>query len=502
MKSNLKDELKKTLRHSAVYGLGSILSQLVGFLLIPIYTHFINPSEYGVLQLVLLTTNIIGIAVGLKITSGVFRFYFETDDVNERKIVISTAIIGIGVISGTILIPFVLGGNWLSGIILGNKNLGYLMKISFLALWFGLLLELVFAYIQIRERSGLFTTLSLARLITALSLNIYFVVVMKIGVLGIVLSTLINNVVYSAVGVPFLVRKIGVRFSWKWTKLMLRYGLPFFPATLGNIATHSSDRYFLRFYLSLADTGIYSLGYRMGSSIHNLFTVAFSRIWNVRKFALYKSDNALEIYAKMCTYFMGFLIFVALGMSLFAKDIVMIITPSDYWGASKIIPAVILCYLIFSFEDFVTLGILIAKKTERITLINLTGAALNIGFNFLLIPPLGLYGAVVSTFLTFFYKICGLQALSRKLLPIPFEWDRLFPMLIIAIFLFFISKTLFEVNMLARFVLNTMVWFSFPLLVWVIGLVRDQEKQEFKKIIDDSVKPVVVERLQNIYRNK
>ncbi len=487
MKADLKSELTKIAKHAPVYSLGTILSQLAGFLLIPVYTRFLTTAEYGILHLVVLTSDIISIILAIKVSESIIRFYNEPEDLQERKVVVSTCLINVGSIAGLMLIPFILCGNLLAKYILADATLGYLIRISFVSMWFNLLVQISFAYIQIKEKSLLFIILSLTRLFVAISLNVYFVVIIKLGVLGIILSTLITAVLYTVITAPFLIREIGLKYSWLWTRKILRYALPFIPSTLANRSAHSSDRYFLRFYLSLSDVGIYSLGYRLGSLIHNIFNVSLFRILNVRIFAIHKAENSPEIIARIATYSTIFLIFIGLGLSLFAKDIVMIMTPEAYWSASQIIPAIVLCYIIFSSESFAVQALLISGKTERISYVNLIGGALNLVLNFILIPAFGIYGAVMSTFVGFVFKVTGIYLFGRKLFPIPFEWKRLLSIFVTAIVLFGVGRAVSDFNMHLRILANTILLLAFLPLLWVAGIFEDEEKTEIKKLFDAKI---------------
>ncbi|MFX0142190.1 MAG: lipopolysaccharide biosynthesis protein, partial [Candidatus Hodarchaeota archaeon] len=70
-------ELKKLLRHSSVYSIGNLLSKAIGFFLIPLYTRYLTPADYGVLELLELTSSIISLFLGLRIGTAVIRFFYD-----------------------------------------------------------------------------------------------------------------------------------------------------------------------------------------------------------------------------------------------------------------------------------------------------------------------------------------------------------------------------------------------------------------------------------------
>jgi len=469
-------QIKKLGKHGAIYGIGSASSRLISFLMIPLYTHFLTPADYGVLQLVYLTTEVFSVIIGLRLAATVFRFYYEAEDLSERNTVISTALLGGGIAATVFLAPIFYLSSWLSGFVLAGKGQTALFQMALLSLWLQIPVNVVLSYIQVREKSILFVFISLSRLITSFALNVYFVAIIQIGVQGILLSGLIVDVVTFAVAMPLVVRSVGFRFSWEWFMKMLRFSLPLVPMSLASMVIHASDRYFVRGYLSLSDTGIYTFGYKIGNSIHSLLYVSFSQIWNARRFAIEKEATAPLIYSKIFTYFIGFTCFIGLGISIFSKDIVRIISSDKYWQASDIIPLVVLCYVIYAIEDHVSTAIYLKKKTERISLAYMIAAAANLCFNFLLIPRYGMYGAVFATLFSFILLNVTIFSLAQKLYPIPFEWLRISSIFLLCILLYFMSQYFSWLDFSWRCVINFSAWIAFPIVFWFLGLIKRDEK--------------------------
>ncbi len=86
-------QLFRLSKHSIVYGLGVAASQLVGFFLLPIYTRYLTPSDYGVLEIFGATGGILGIVFVMGLGSALFMSYFSYDDEENRKTVVSTTLI-------------------------------------------------------------------------------------------------------------------------------------------------------------------------------------------------------------------------------------------------------------------------------------------------------------------------------------------------------------------------------------------------------------------------
>lgn len=469
-------ELKILGRHGLTYGVGQVLSRLVGFLMIPIYTHYLKPVDYGVYQLVGITLEVIGIVLSLGIADAVYRFYYDADEVKDPKTVISTACLGVPAISFVILGVLNLKSEYMASIILEGTDQWVFFTLAFGALWFNQQVDLVYTYLRVTQSSAIYLVLSLAKLTMALSLNIYFIVVLGWGVLGIFTSNLITAAFFSIITYPVLLKKVGLTFSLTIARKMVRFSLPIIPANLASLAVNASDRYFIRAFLSIADAGIYSLGYRLGNAIFYLIRVPFMQIWGPRRYALHSGGAPAEIYAIIATYFAGLMIFSGLGISVFVQDVIKIISPQEYWGAARYVPPVALCYIIYAMDHHVAFGILIAKRTEYWTYVNLVMGALNLLLNFILISRYGIWGAVLATFLSLVFKITALHMIGRKFFRIPFEWLRMAGLLSVAMMIYFSSIIIHPASLAPSLLFDSLMVFIFLPAIWMTGLIRREEK--------------------------
>lgn len=171
-----------------------------------------------------------------------------------------------------------------------------------------------------------------------------------------------------------------------------------------------------------------------------------------------------------------FLTFIGLGISLFAYDIIVVMTPESYWRAAKIIPAIVVCYVIFASEAFAVLPILISGKTERLSYVNIIVGGVNICLNFWLIPTCGVNGAIWSTIISFVLKLVGIYCLGRRLYVIPYEWRRILISTVIAILVYYLGTFVQGSSWLVRVPGNFMLCLLFIGLIWVGVLDKKAEK--------------------------
>jgi len=221
-----------------------------------------------------------------------------------------------------------------------------------------------------------------------------------------------------------LLHRIGFKFSTGKFKEILRFSGPLIVSQLTANIVHLSDRYFVKVYIGLASAGIYTLGYRLGSSVHRFVHTPFQQIWNPRKFAIHKDAASGEIYARVLTYYLFVQFLFGLIISCCAKDILFIVGRPAFYQAASIAPIITLSYILFGIQNHFTTGIMIKKKTGYFAYINMGNAALNLALNFALIPRFGMCGAAVATLACMTTKLVLTAWVSQKEYPIQWEWKR------------------------------------------------------------------------------
>ena len=425
MRLSVKSESKLLARHSLVYGLGNLLSKVTGFLMIPIYTRFLSPSDYGTLELLTLTSEVIAIIISGRISSGIARFYFEYEDDRDRADVISTSILAVAGISGIGILLASAFRNSISNLVLGDPSLGYFFLVAFAGLWFSLVSEIGFIYLRIIKASGRFIAWSLAKLVVSLSLNIYFLMGLKIGVIGILYSRVISCGFILIVIVLPLLRSIGLRFSSARFSELMRFALPLVPSSLANMVVLVSDRFFIRSLVSLAETGIYSLATRFAVIPGYFISAPFMQIWSVRRMEVYKEANAEEVMGRVFTYFCLLMVAVGLTVAVFAKDAIQLMANPDFWSAWELVPILVLAQIVLSFFQHFNVGILISKKTKYFLYIDSVNAVVSLFLYYLLISRYGVRGAAIASLVAYAFRVALVYAVTTRFYQIHVEIVRI-----------------------------------------------------------------------------
>ncbi len=470
-------ESKLLARHSVIYGIGTGANKIVGFLLLPIYTRYLDTSEYGIKELVGLSTDILGVLLATAISSAFYRFYFDYSEESDRNLVLSSSYIFLGVFGLVFVGMLSLLSPVMARYILDSSSLYGYFLVAFAALWFQTINTIGLNYLRVTLKSVQFVVLSLLRLLLALGLNIYFIIFLKMGVMGILVSTLITSIAMALVlNVPQLV-KTGLRFSPRIIRDMLKFGLPMIPSQFGTLIVNLSDRFFIKGYCSIAEAGIYSLGYRFGILPGTFISEPFNQVWQPRRLEVYNQHNAEQVFGRVFTYFLFFISFAALGVAVLTRDFLVIIADEAFWQAYRIVPIIVLANVIFTFHYHFNMGIIIEKKTKYLAYINVSNAVLVLMLNFLLIPRYGMFGAAWATLIAYVYKAASTYFFSNRFFHIHFEFLRMAKIFLAAAGIFAAANWVDFSSVYANVAVRVLLVMLFPGVLYLMNFFTTAEKE-------------------------
>lgn len=411
-------------KHTIIYGVGVGLNRLAGFLMLPIYTRFLTPADYGVLELLSTTVEVIGMIAGVGLVSGVFKFHAEQDSPKDKQEVVSTAGIAIVVmaaLAGT-------GGFFASGVLNelvfpSGESIPLYFKLFFVTYVFRQAELAPLLLLRIQQRSVLFVSMSLLKLVLMLTLNIYFVVFREMGVLGVLIGNVIATGISAVVLNALLVRSVGLGFSVPKFRKMVIFGYPLIFWFLGSFVFVFSDRYFLNHFASTAAVGTYALAYRFVSVLSAVGYRPFQMVWDPKRYEIAKRDDPAPIFRQAFTYMnLGFAVLV-LGLGLLTREVILVMASNpDFHEAYLVVPILVAAQVLYHWSAYANLGLYMNDKTPRLAWVAGIGAVIVIGLNLLLIPRYGAYGAAFATLIAYALRFVAIYTLSQREVELAYDW--------------------------------------------------------------------------------
>ncbi len=484
----ISKELKFLLTHSSIYGLGTIVSRLVAFVLLPLYTRYLTPADYGILETIDISTAMIGLIVTMGIARALSRFYYIPEEQKEQNVVVSTTYIIYSLIALPFIPILIFSSEPLSNILFNSHEYSQLFIISFTTLLLGGLVDIGMMYLRLIKKPIIFVSITTVRLILLISLNVLFIVHFKMGVIGILYSSLLVRALFAILITFSILIKTKIRFSFKLSLDMVKYGLPMIPSELANTAVKQSDKFFVLYILSVADMGIYSLALKLGNALHSLLTIPFNMAYIPRRFEIMKRPDASETYAKIFTYYIFIISFFGLFISVLIPEILHFMVTPEFRTAGKIIPLVALSMIIFGCHYHFDFGILYSKKTKYLAYINISCAILNLCLNYCLINSFGLFGAVWAAIIILSLQAFLLYHFSEKYFHIEYEFIRIIKYLLIAFCLYGISAYIHNDTFLILLTMKLCLLSLFPIIVILLRIISHEETTKLKELYKTKIR--------------
>lgn len=412
-------------KHSGIYAIGQILSRFASVLVLPLYTHYLTPSDYGVIAILDLTTMILAMLIGSGISQAVTRYHFDAANDEERRRVWWTGSVYVAAMSAAVVTPMWLGRELLAHLTLGDhvEDGGFLYTLALATLVASAIGEVLDTYIRVKKWSGLYLAVSMGRLVLNLGLNVWFLVGLGMGVKGQLLGNLIANVVHMGVLFVIFRRSLGrMALDLPLINKMLTFGWPLIAQALLALMMHDADRYFLRIYCDMKEVGIYSLAYKVAQAVNTLCLIPFNSIWSVTMYEIAKMPDAKRQYAKVFRYFVGAIMILMLGASLSAVPLLPVLTTDAYDEAVRLLPVLLLGQLLFALHSQFNVPAMLAKKTVTLVPAGVAGVITNVVLCFALIPVFGAAGAAWASVVTYgVFSLVGL-IFYRRIDVIPYSF--------------------------------------------------------------------------------
>lgn len=415
--------LRAFIRDSAIYGTATILVRGVSILLVPIYTRFLAPADYGVIDILGVFSSFVGVIVSLEIVQAMARFYPDASDHRERVRLASTALIfALAGLTLSLIVGELLADP-LAGWLLGDPGHADIVRIALLAIWANGLFYVVQSQLRWQLLATRYAFASIVYTLVSMGVAVFMVAIVHAGVAGVFFGQLIGALVGSVMSIGFAADIYRPLFDLGRLRLMLAFSLPLVPSSLGVYVTQYIDRIVITALLGLTELGLFGIGYRL-ASLTTLLTLGVSSALTPLVYTHYRDPSTPSDLARIFRYFSGFALVLALGLSLFARELLTVLTTPAYVPGAVVVPLLTPALLLAGMYMFAP-GLAIAKRTGIVAALNLVGAGANTVLNLLLVPLIGIAGAAAATLASQALVFAVQMVYSQRLYPVPHDWMRL-----------------------------------------------------------------------------
>ena len=437
--------LKKLAGQTVIYGLSSVVGRLLNYLLVPLYTRYFLPSEYGVVTELYAYVAFLVVILTYGIETAFFRY---SQRVPNKKSVYSTALISL-LITSCIFVSIIYFNaspisNWL-------QYPEFPEYIRWFAIIIGLDAVSAISFAKLREqnKASRFALVRLLNIFINIGLNLFFIIYcpyalekglssldfvnsvysVDIGVGYIFLANLIASVVTFLMLLPEMIKSVWIFDKSLWKQMMI-YGLPLLIAGLAGMTNETIDRILLKHLLpsnvnSSSELGLYGAFYKL-SILMILFIQTFRFAAEPFFFAQEKEKNARKVYADVMKYFVIITSFIFLSVSLF-YDFIILFLGENYHDPRgfKVVSILLAANLFLGIYYNLSIWYKLSEKTKYGAYLSMFGAVITLCLNFILIPKIGFVGSAWATLICYVSMTVASYYLGRKYYKIPYPLKRI-----------------------------------------------------------------------------
>lgn len=390
--------LRDFIKEGAIYTFANLVTKGVSLLLIPFYTAYFSPADYGVLDLLTVFTAFVNAVLSLQIGQGASRYLADQhlNDDEKRKIG-STAInlVVLTYLAGTLLL-FISAGLWTDLLSSETETVSEsIFKLSVSTIGLNAVFYQLGVHLRFKRKTKIFAITSFLQAVLTILITYIFVSKYAFGIDAVFYASLVVSPLMIIVQLLFMQKDFSLFIGKKESAMLLKFSVPLIPAAIAYIVLELTDRLFLAEYRDFSEVGIYGIAARF-SGVFYLVISGFSMALAPLIYENYENDQTRNKLNKLIKiYFLAGGIAVLI-LSVFSYQTLVLFTNEKYYGASLVMP-LLYTSVFFSGLGMFSVGINLKGKTYITSLVVLFSAALNVVLNFIFIPEYGYVAAGYTT---------------------------------------------------------------------------------------------------------
>jgi O-antigen/teichoic acid export membrane protein len=487
--------IRRVLNKSIIYSMGDLVTKATAFFLLPLYTRLLSPEDYGIIAIVGAISSIALPIITFGARGAIHRFYFKFSDDLARREFYGTLWLFLLFAPAVLLMIF----DILAAQVFKIRFFGvdYHPFIS-LSMWTAYIILATSTFLQLilraSEKALYSSLLTFATFIPPTVFSILFIIYWIEGSKGFLWGQMIGSAIVGLLVAFFILKYIRLNFHFSYLHSALGYSAPLTVHFIVIWALASSDRLILQHFTSLAEVGVYSIGYQIGwvavfitQSGYNAILPYFGK----RGSSVVTDDDS---FVRTLTYYVFAVTLIVFSVILFTPEIIRIMVDPSYYKATEIVPWVALGVW-FSSLYFLPAATLthIVGDTKLIAVGSLIACLINIVLNFIFVPIAGALGAAMTTAVSYLCLLMFTFIVAHRKYKIHYEFRRLLKIIIAASGAFFISIGLPVYSLWLNLTIKSAIFFLvFPLILIIIRFFTKDEKNIIMKNVENGYRKLQI----------
>lgn len=487
-KISILNPFKRLAGDTVIYGTSSILGRILNWLLVPYYSFIFVPEIYGVVANLYSYVAFFLVLLLYGMETSFFRYAYKHEN---SELVYSTSLISIFSTSALfVLLAFAFSGE-IASLLNYPEHSEYIVWLAII-LGIDAFTAIPFARLRLNNRPIKFAVIKVIGIVFNIGFNIFFLTICpkilennpesiihliyspEIGVGYVFISNLFASLITLILLIPEILR-VSLKFEKELLLQMLSYGFPILIVGLAGMINQNIDKILIPFLIPeelnpMHQLGVYGANFKL-AVLMSLFIQAFRYAFEPFFFARGDAKEDPQIYATIMKYFVIFGLLIFLGMILFL-DIITLIISSGYHEGLKVVPIILMANLFFGIYFTLSLWYKLKDMTRYGAYISMTGAAITLLINIMLLPVIGYMGSAIAIFFGYLSMVIFSYILGQKHYPVPYDLKRIGIYFVIAMVIYAASFATAGITGVVKYLANILLLIVFLFIVWKL-----EEKQ-------------------------
>jgi len=414
-------------RGTVLYGMGEVLSRLFTLLLLPVFTKYLTPADYGVISILtalgLLLTPVFSLGLGAAIA----QIYFDGNNRERKDGTIGTTTALLAASTAVLVLGGIALSAPISSLLFNTQTYAGLVIVSIVTTAFTILAVPFRQRLQFEERATAYVVLSTLSIVATTAFSVVLVVGLRRGVHGVLEGSLAGQAVGFGLFAAFGSGGVRPRFDRPLVRELLKTSLPLVPAFGCLFLLQHGSKYLLQWLAGLDAVGLYTVGLNLGLVI-SLVVTAFQTAWipYFMSFAERRAE-AEVVFGRVLTYYVLAIGGLSLAVFAVARPVVLLMTAPPFHPAWRVVGVSATAQFLAGIYGVLLPGMYLAKEVQFTAALQGIAAAAVIVFGVLLIPRFGVGGAAASLVLSYLVLDVVQYVWNRRraYLAVRYQWGRI-----------------------------------------------------------------------------
>ncbi len=474
--------LRRLATTGAAYTAASVVSKLIAVALLPLYTRYLTPADYGAAEVMFAAVVSASIVVRFGMIEALLRFYYKDGEDPGRVVGTSFAtLFWLSTAAALIALPFaqpiaeaLLDGPAAERI--SGPEAAELGRIAIGGLWVLTMMEFLLTLFRLEERARAYFVTTILNVLAAIGLTVILVVGNGEGARGILIGSYASGAVFVLVLCFVHRRRLSLWIDRHLLQRLLRFGLPTMPAELSLYLLNFVDRIIIVRSVGLAEAGLYSLAVKFAQAI-NVVVRGFQLAWPPLAYSIRDDDEARRAYAAVVTYFVTGCAFFVTGMWLLSRWIVRALADPKFFDSYEAVGLIATGVTLYAL--YMVLVVILGRtgRTEFNFPATIAALVANVALNLLLVPSMGIVGAGLALVASYLVVVALMYVFTQRLFPVPYEWSRLAKVVLVSAVLVAVGELALPTEGFAGLLGRCAIWGLFPIALLGSGFFSAEERR-------------------------